>query len=419
MSKTIKSKFYNLLRWSQKYTQTDMIYLARDGSWLTLEQVVSSVIAFLSSVAFANLLPKETYGTYGFILSVVAILSIPTLSSMGTAITQAVARNYDGSLIPALRTKIKWGILGGIASLFVSGYYYINNNTSLTIVFIIVAFFIPITNSLNIYRAFLNGRKDFKTLVKYGIINNLISVATLILALFLTKNLYIILLAYFLPINISNYILLKITLHKFNRNNKRDPRTIPYGIYLSLLGIILNVANNIDRILLWHFLGAAQIAVYAFAIAPVNKISGLISSNLSTLAFPKLSEHSEQEIKKTLPKKVLKSFLVIIPIIIIYVIFIPLIFGIIYPKYLDSISYSQIFILSLLFIPTSLFGNTLIAKMKKKEIAIIRFVSPAFRIILLLILTPLYGILGVILAQLIAGVFHVGLASFLFKKMKV
>ena len=164
--------------------------------------------------------------------------------------------------------------------------------------------------------------------------------------------------------------------------------------------------------------GAAQLAIYSFALLPVQQISGLISGNISSLAMPKLSVRSEKQLKKTLPSKVMKFFLFIIPIIAIYVILAPSAFRLLYPQYPDSITYSQIFSLSLLLIPTSILGHSLIAKMKKREIAIIRFVSPTFRIILLLILAPLYGILGAISAILIGGIFHVGLVSFLFLKMK-
>jgi len=122
--KKTKIRLYNLLRWSQKYTKTDMVYLAKGGSWLTLGQIVSTIASFLSAIAFANLLPRETYGQYKYILSITSILAIPTLAGINTAVIRAIARGYEGSFIPALKTKIKWGLLGGITSIGLAGYYY-------------------------------------------------------------------------------------------------------------------------------------------------------------------------------------------------------------------------------------------------------------------------------------------------------
>ena len=65
----IKEKIYKLLRKSEKWTHTDMIYLAKGGFWLTLGQIISSVSSFALAVAFANFLPKEVYGNYKYIIS--------------------------------------------------------------------------------------------------------------------------------------------------------------------------------------------------------------------------------------------------------------------------------------------------------------------------------------------------------------
>jgi hypothetical protein len=40
MIEKIKNKIYNLLRWSEKYTKTDMVYPVR-VAWLTLSQSIS------------------------------------------------------------------------------------------------------------------------------------------------------------------------------------------------------------------------------------------------------------------------------------------------------------------------------------------------------------------------------------------
>ena len=65
----IKEKIFNLLHWSQKYTGTDMVYLATGGFWLISGQIFYSATAFLLSIAFANLWSKETYGIYTYIIS--------------------------------------------------------------------------------------------------------------------------------------------------------------------------------------------------------------------------------------------------------------------------------------------------------------------------------------------------------------
>ena len=45
-------------------SEGDMTYLAKSGSWLVSGQIISSISAFLLSVIFANLLDKQSFGTY-------------------------------------------------------------------------------------------------------------------------------------------------------------------------------------------------------------------------------------------------------------------------------------------------------------------------------------------------------------------
>jgi len=415
MKKT-EAKIYHFLRWSQKYTKTDMVYLAKGGFWFVLNQIVSVVGSLLLAIFFANLLPKETYGSYRYILSVASILTISSLSGMHSAIIRTVARGYEGSFIPAIKTRLKWSLLGSLGSFLLAGYYFINHNTTLTIAFLIVAVFMPFLNSLNLYTSLFNGRRQFKKQNVYLIINNLFSVAVLITALFLTKNLFLIILAYFGSHSFIRFVLLQIALRKTSLNKKQDPNTIPYGKHLSLMGVIETISNHLDKILVWHFLGAVQVAIYSFALILPQKIKGLLEI-ITPLALPKLSQKPKTELKLTLPKKIFKFFLVIIPVVILYIIIAPFLYKIFFPEYLDSILYSQVLVLTLLYIPITLFGTSLVAKMQTKKLYFLRTSLSLTRIILLLILTPLFGLWGVISAVLVFQIIAFSLNLFLFKKM--
>ena len=416
MIKKIKSKIYNILRWSQKYTETDMVYLAKGGSWLTLGQTVSTVASFLSAIAFANLLPRETYGTYKYILSIVSILAIPTLSGINAALSRAIARGYEGSFIPALKTKIRWGLLGGLASLGLAGYYYINGNITLTISFLVAAVFLPFMDSLNIYGSFFEGKKLFDVSTKFMIFTRIVSVGAMISILFLTNNIFLIFITYFASNTLLRFIVLKITLRKFKLNKKQDTQTISYGKHLSLMELMGTVATHIDKILLWHFFGAIQLAIYSFAITPVNHFQKALKATYA-LAFPKLANQDKKIIKKTLLPKILKFSAILIIPVALYIFLAPYIYKLVFPQYLESIKYSQYYILVLLLFPKRLLGQSLTAHAKKKSLYIVNIANIFLKITLLLILLPLYGIWGAIVALILPSLLTTPLEFYLFKKM--
>jgi len=220
MYKKLKINIYNLLRQSEKWTQTDMVYLAKGAYWLTIANIISSTSAFLLSITFANLLLKETYGLYVFIMSIVGILTIPTMAGINTALTSSVARGFEGSIIPALRTRIKWGLLGGLASIAVAGYYFFNDNITLTICFLIGGFFTPLMSPLTVYGSFLAGKKLFKESSFFNSITKIIAAALMIATLFITNNIFIIILVYFSSYTFIRLLNFFIILRRHKTNNR-------------------------------------------------------------------------------------------------------------------------------------------------------------------------------------------------------
>ena len=189
MLNKLQDKIYNLLRRSEKYTQTDMVYLAKGGFWLTFGQVISIATAFILAVAFANLLPKEIYGQYKYVISILGILLLSNMSGINTAFTRAVARGFEGSMFKDLKIKLRWSILGVVASLILAIYYYTNQNILLATAFLITAPFVILFENFAIYNSYLHGKKRFGELTKYSSIIKIISLVIIVITAYLSNNL--------------------------------------------------------------------------------------------------------------------------------------------------------------------------------------------------------------------------------------
>ena len=414
MINKIKIWTYRFLRNTQKYTGTDNVYLAKGGFWLTLGQIVSAAASFLLAIAFANLLDPTTYGNYKYILSLVGILGIFSLTGIRTAVAQATARGLEGSFYKGFKTQLKLGFLASLVAVGGALYYWLRGNELLPIPLLITAIFLPLMLASRVYVGLLGGRKLFNVQVKYNIIIQITFAVVIITALFFTKNLFWLIAVYFISHTFLNYSFYLITKLKFKPNKKEDPKTLSYGVHLTLMGAISNVATYLDKILLFTFIGSTQLAIYSFAMIIPEEIKNTLGS-VSALAFPKLAPKSRKEIKANIMKKLWKLTLLAGIIIILYIIIAPYIYKIFFSQYLAAIPYSQIFILSLISLPTALLGTAFQAKMMKKELYLIKIKS-FVRIILLATLIPFYGIWGAIIAIIGADIFGIGLILFLFRK---
>ena len=270
--------------------------------------------------------------------------------------------------------------------------------------------------SFDIYNAVLNGRKLFDVQAKYTSLVRVLSVGAIITTLFFTENLFLIIFTYFFSYTLFRFIFLLLTLKKFSLNKKEDLRTISYGKHLTLIDIINTIASYLDKILVFHYLGAADLAIYAFAVIPPEQIKGFLV-NIRVLALPKLAIRSKEEVRTTIFSKMFKFALFIVPGIIIYILIAPIFYNLFFPQYTESIFYSQIFSISLITAAASLPEIALRAKMAKKQLYQLNIFSPIIQIILLFLFINLYGLLGIVLARVIWRFVNSAIICWLVKKI--
>jgi O-antigen/teichoic acid export membrane protein len=416
MFKKIKLLIRNILIRSQKYTGTDNVYIATHGSYLTLGNIVSTLTSFFLAMAFARLLPKTVYGQYDYILSIMTVIGIAALPGMETAIVQAVARGMEGSFKAAMKKRFKYALAGSVACLLMGAYFlFFGHNVTFSISFLIAAMFFPFMEPFASYLSYLGGKKLFGVQVKYSTLTQIISSICTIIALFSTKNLIILVLVYFASNTILRIYFLLRTLRKYVPNTNCDPGCINFGKHLTVIEIVETISGQLVNILLFNLLGATQLAIYAFVTLPTKQALYFLKS-IRQIILPKLAARTTEEIRKTLLKKVMKSFLFIVPMIVIYIIAAPYIYRIFFPQYMESVPYSQLYILTLIAFPLTILATTFNAKMMKKQIYQISILTNVTKIILLLIMIPFYGIMGAIIAQILGQLFYMLLVFWFFKK---
>ena len=339
------------------------------------------------------------------------------LPGMGMAIIRAAAQNHDKTFVPAVRTTVKWSLLGGLASILVAGYYFYQHNNLLGASFLIIAAFIPFKDSLSLYQSFLEGKKLFNVSTLYRIADQIVTGAVLVLSILFSKNLFLILLAYFVPKVIVNLFFHLKTTKRVRPDSTEDPGAISYGKHLSFLSVLADISGQIDKILVWNRVGAASLATYSFAVAPVVQTRSFLT-NVGPLATPKLAQRGLEELKQTLPRKLIIMFLALLAVVTVYILAAPLLFKILFSQYADSVLYSQLFALSLLFLPKNILANTITLHAPQKYIYLFNISASLVRIGLLISLVFAFGVLGAVFAYLMTELYTSILAIYLiFKKL--
>lgn len=398
----LKKKTHSILRQSERYFKTDMVYLAKGGSWLTLGQIVTSVASFALSIAFANLAPQTVYGIYRYVTSLAATLTAFSLTGVGTAVIQSVARGFENVIRSAFWMSVRWSALLIAISLVGSLYYFLQGNTTISISLLFIGSFSPFLNSAHLATYYANGKKDFTRLSIYNVVKGVVPSLALIATLFFTKNVLIIIFVYFFANTTVALLTYRDAIRFYKPNSIDDHGVLDYSRKLSLLGILSTLTAQADKILIFTSIGATELAIYSIAMAFPEQIKSALR-NLNFLMIPKFAERDPEQIFG-LRGKIIKLSLLLIGITVLYMIMAPFLYKLFFPKYAtDAVHLSQFFSLSILASIAMVPNSIMIAHKKNKELFMVNTIGSIIQLALLALGGYFGALWGIVVAKTIGA----------------
>jgi len=398
---SLRNKAYDALRWSEKYVQADMVYIAKNNFWQILGQIATSFISLALTVVFANYLPKETYGLYRYILSIASILGVFTLTGMNQAVNQAVAVGNESALRVSVRYQLKWSVLQFIAFSLLGLYYFSNGNGTLAVSLWILSASSPLTAAFNTYGAYLAGKKEFRLSNVLSIISTATYAGSIMSAVFLNGNVIWLIVAYALSTLGSTSIFYILTLRKFKPPAGEAREALKYGRELTFIDLIAPITSQIDKIILTHFWGATQLAIYSLAMAVPDKASIFIK-NWVNIGMPKFASKTPEEMDRVFYTRIFQGLIIGTICAIGYVALSPYLFKYLLPKYLDALFYSQLLSISFIFaMPNRYIGIMMASQKLSRLIFFSGMTQNVIRILSYATLGILGGLMGLVAAQVL------------------
>lgn len=399
----LKNRFVSLLRWSERYTKTDMVYVAKGNFWGILGQVMTTVLSLALIMTFANYLPKETYGLYRYILSLAGILNIFTLTEMNQAVMQAAAAGNEGALRASVRYQLKWNVMQFLAFCALGAYYFSNGNMPVGISLLVMGVCAPLTQAFNTFGAYLSGKKEFRLNSLFGIATTAVYVAGMIAIIILSGNVVWLVVVYSLTTLGTTLAFYFATVRLFRPPITESRDALKYGRELTFIGFMGPVVSQIDKIILTHFWGATQLAVYSLATAIPDRATPFIKGWIG-IAFPKFATKTPEELNKTFYLRIFQGLLVGAVCTLGYVIVSPYVFKYLIPKYLDALFYSQLLSISFLFAMPNRYVSLLMSSQKLSRLIFVNQASQnVLRVSLYVVLGIWGGILGLVIAQVLSS----------------
>ncbi len=395
----LKRAVYTLLRKSQRYTRTDMVYIAKGTSWMSVRTVVGTSAGLVLTLLLANVLDPEVYGVYQYILAIAATLWAFTLTGLPTAITRDVARGYEGALARGVRVQLVWS--SGIAVLIGlgAGYYLVKGNVDLGLGLACVAVATPFLKSFGAWASFLNGKREFKHKVLVGSTYDVLTVLATGAAVLLVPTEPALLVGASLAsqalLHVGAYVLVR---KQYLPNAAVDATSSGYGFHLSIMNTLGLAISKLDNVLIFQLIDPVAVAQYSIAQS-IPRHFNRATQWARALVAPKFSTTSFTTLQRTLGRKVVLMLLLMIGIAGGYIMIAPLLFSLAFSQYVDATGYSQILALGLLTMPTMLYRESFVAHKRTWQLYTTKTIVPIVRLALMLTLIPLWGLWGAVVAS--------------------
>lgn len=395
------NNFINII--SKKF-RIDGHYFIHGGFWLSTTQVVTVLAGLGTTSLFAHYLSENDYGTYRYLIGLAVILSTLSLSGIGQSIIQATSQKHFAFYREILKLNFFYSIPSFFISLCGALYYFYKDNHLLAMSCVAIALLQPLISIFQYTPHFLQGARRFKESATLSSISTIFSAIISILILFITQSIFTLFVTYLATsaiTSIVSFLYYRPTIYH-STPPKVLQRYVSYAKHTSVRNIIANIAQRADSIVVFTQLGAAELAIYSIASVIPEQIKGSFK-NLAALLLPKYASHENiSALKQSIPKRSMQLLTIILLITIAYIIVVPYLFQLIFPKYVHAVIYTQIAALAfptfVLFIPQSILQS----RAAEAELYKTTLYGSLFQIIFLLFFVWQFGLLGAIVARVLS-----------------
>lgn len=379
----------------------------KDSSYGIANLLIASLDGFFLNVLLVRFLSYEDLGNYKLFFSVLNILILFSINGLGTSVTKAVAKRFQGFFKKAITVSALFSLIASAILIILAFSYY--KDSSIKWALLVASFVVPIYFGFNTWEPYYYGKRRFKTVF---LLNTLMSSTRFVICaaiIFFYRNYFYAIIAYLLIVSVYNlifffWIVRRIKPEETDKEKEKD--YLKHGFRLTGSSAISVIATNIERIILDSVSGATMVGIYSVvAVFPT-----FIKNSLKTLVnvpMVKLAAHPEKENRTIIKKGLIIIFLSGIIILVVFWFIIPFLLKFFFKvDDLNIIRYGRLLLIPLIFMPVNLTIKYL-ASYQGTGVSVLKLYTSvdAIKLILLVIFVPLYKIEGIIIALILAEFF--------------
>lgn len=378
---------------------TNVRAFVRDAFIVTISHGVGILRGIATGYLVARLFPREAYGSYQFILSVVGSMVVFSLPGIDQSLSRAVARGNPKVVLPVARRHfliclpVTVILLGAIPFLPYFG------REDLWPLFVLAAILFPLTQPAStMFHGLTTGLRRFDVSLRANITWSIAMVVATGLILYFDPSPFLFYGAITLLPAIA-YAYYSTTLIHRPENKSEASAIIAYGTQITLAQLPILLSWYVDKLLISAYLGLNQLALFSVAILIPEQVKTWTKELLPISFAVQARGDDSWERRSRLIKLVLRSTVISVAGIAAYIVIAPFAMPLLFPTYPDAVFLSQIAAVTLVTQPGALLTQYLEAQAMLRAQQWTQWISASVFVLSLVIMIPQFGLLGAVIAR--------------------
>ena len=370
----------------------------------TLNFFITALIALLTIKIITAKIDPELYGVFRYVLAVVSLCTLTTITGINKTIGGYVAKGYQGTVKETTILSFKTGSIG-ILILLGFGIYslYQKNNITESILFITAAlYFFPFT-IFSRYASILAGLEKFKKILIYSLIQKIILFSAAVFVVIILKKGILFYGASQLLLTAIILIIFYINTIKQLTNTKIDSGYFKHSLTVSAVGIGSQIITPGIQLVLNSTLGSTALAYYVIGNRIPTQLAGIVKPLMHPISI-RLAKKGKIEYNSAVIKYLPLTFAMgLLLYLLLYTGLHYLGPYVISEPYRISLFYAKLLGLFILLSPTySLLNSNIIFEKNNKAYATSLYINQAITVSGYILFLSKYGISAIALTNFVA-----------------
>lgn len=368
--------------------------LAHHSFMVTLSHIVSVLRGIVTGYLVARLFPRDLYGQYQLVLTVIGTLGAIGISDLYKAVARAIARGQPAAMWPVAKYQFYWCATESLFLIATLPFLHFFGRQELLWPMLVAASLFPFSQVAGLLlQSIVIGKQNFRLGMQVNVITTVAVILTMLVPLLVQPSISLLIVV---TMGIPAAVALFVSLRRLPKAHETAAakEVFWYGAQLTLLNAPVTLSWYLDKFLVSRYYGLGQLAVFSVALLLPEQLKVWAGELLPiTFASQARGEDSKPRRLKLL-RIVFGLTFVFSGLLAIYIAAAPWLFTVLFPNYTDAVGYTQLAAALLFTVPCGLLTQYLEAQAMIRELRWTRWIAAITFCVSLITLVPNLGVVG-------------------------